>query len=875
MTEPTRPADLTYVERFLSDWRPLSPNRIASFIQSVPHAGDDLLIAIITADGREHFGHKLCPPLERYVDLFPQLFENEQPLRTIVDSWLPSDVASRHKHLADLRRGAPEVMERYQADRQLDQSRDSQDDRDDDVLTLEAVKSMRQLADFKLLRGVGKGAFGHVYLAKDETLDRCVALKVSRQGEAEGRILAKLNHPNIVRVYRQQTFRGLHLLAMQFVVGHTLRNLMDANFPGDRHQWRARDILQWSQNIKTPDGVHESDTAKLTIDPDWNHTTLCVHLISTIASALHHAHQRGVLHQDIKPANILLDRQCNALLTDFNVASVGKVPSDTVAGTLSYMSPENLQLILGVGSGETLADIRSDIYSLGTVLYELISGTKCSAVDTGGDQQKLTAQLLAQRLRKAPASLSDLPGGSHGLVAIINQALQPLPSDRYQTAAEFASDLRAWKDGTPIEYARVTHFGEKLVRQIRFHRKQAVLASIGLLAVLLGTGMKISHERSKLNQTVSLVSQAKEELDAGNGAGAAERIGAAKSRMTSVSLLRWIEPPRCISVEMELNQIASRISQFELQRFVSQFGEHKLLSLQPDVAASGTDLIDNTLMSYGVLQRDDWQSRSPYADLTESQKTSVSENITELLIVSLMQSRQAKRGTDQEYQLALSRLPKEHQDLPIVDALRSGTDTQYQPGPIDEVSDSFAAYLNGVLLALRGDDAAAHAWLDHSIRRRRAGQQPRFWAYYWNGVICQRLEDETAATVNYGICIGLRPDFTWPVFNMGLLCAQTGKRQLAQEYFEQSIELNEQFVASYVALGALFYRQEKFDQCHAIYQLAIKRGLDSADLQVGLAMLALRKQDNTLAAHHLKSALAIDPNNARALQLQNQISRSE
>jgi WD40 repeat protein/tRNA A-37 threonylcarbamoyl transferase component Bud32 len=311
--------------------------------------------------------------------------------------------------------------------------------------------ALQKLGRFELLGVLGHGAFGTVYKARDAELHRTVAVKVPRAGNLAGpqemdrflreaRSAAQLRHPSIVTVHEVGQRDGLPYLVSDFVPGVTLADLLSARRPGFRE---------------------------------------AAELVAAVADALQYAHEQGVVHRDIKPSNIMIGDDGRPCVMDFGLAKreTGEITMTVegqVLGTPAYMSPEQAR-----GEGHAV-DGRGDVYSLGVVLYQLLTGE----LPFRGTQRMLLHQVLQDEPRP-PRSLNDrIP---RDLETVCLKAMAKEPARRYQTARVFADDLLHWLQGEPIQ-ARPVRSIEKLWRWCRRNPKVASLtaAVLGLLVLVAG-----------------------------------------------------------------------------------------------------------------------------------------------------------------------------------------------------------------------------------------------------------------------------------------------------------------------------------------------------------------------------------------------------
>jgi hypothetical protein len=345
------------------------------------------------------------------------------------------------------------------------------------------------LGDFRIVREIGRGGMGVVYEAVQLSLGRRVALKVlpfaaglnARQLQrfkTEAHAAAQLHHGNIVPVYAVGSERGVHFYAMQIIDGrpldavvHELRGDAPAD-PDATTEYRAG-----------PTAVDTSKRDAKTGQPrDWFRTS--ARIAEQVATALDYAHDAGVVHRDIKPANLLLDAKGNVWVTDFGLAQVsadaGLTQTGDVLGTLRYTSPEQ-------ASGRRVGvDHRTDIYSLGATLFELLT---LEPMVPGSDRPAILHGVLhddptpPRRIdRSIPAELE----------TIVLKAVAKLPAERYVTAGEMAADLRRFLDGRPILARRPTLYdrGKKWVR-----RHPGVIGTAVLLLAVGVVGLGISTAR--------------------------------------------------------------------------------------------------------------------------------------------------------------------------------------------------------------------------------------------------------------------------------------------------------------------------------------------------------------------------------------------
>jgi serine/threonine protein kinase len=408
---------------------------------------------------------------------------------------------------------------------------------------------IERLGDFRILREIGRGGMGVVYEAEQESLGRHVALKVLPAASVaspnrlarflrEAQAAARLHHTNIVPIFGVGQQDGLRYYVMQLILGQGLDQVLStlSQAPssnrtvacGERNQtqvWKrtsaAFSAAEAAQRLRvvspTPDPVAPASAAA---EPtaaaageapdDYRYWRSVARIGLQVADALEYAHRQGTLHRDIKPANLLLDERGTVWVADFGLAKLADhedlTHSGDMVGTLRYMAPEQF-------SGK--ADARSDVYSLGLTLYELLTLRPAFG-------EKDRRSLIRQVTQEEPARPRKLnPAVPLDLETIVVKAIACHPEHRYQSAGELAADLKCYLEDRPIRARRTTLAG-RLWRWCRRNRAVAALTGTAL-SLLLAVAVVASVGYLRTNQALARVSIEREHAETERARTKAER----------------------------------------------------------------------------------------------------------------------------------------------------------------------------------------------------------------------------------------------------------------------------------------------------------------------------------------------------------------
>ena len=714
------------------------------------------------------------------------------------------------------------------------------------------------LAGFRIIQELGRGAFARVYLAEEIHLGgRLVAIKVSRAEGDEPRILARLQHANIVPVHSvcDDSATGLRVLCMPFFGGANLAQVLDtagglttagragrslvdaldlisrrqpsiatefvrpvstrsrstngASVPARQAGGRSTTSIGPTSELRMPAGMsaaHGSTNvfglrsllsrivggatavpaapAELGLDDDPHQPALqflreatavqaAVWIAARLAEGLDHAHSRGLLHRDLKPANILLAADGTPMLLDFNLsvesqpqATHGEIGRALLGGTLPYMAPEHLQAFSHRGSeGLDAIDERADIYALGLILFELLSGDHPFPVPSpapGLAPSDVIGEMI--EARREPASLNArCPQVPWSLDALVAKCLEFEPGRRYARARDLAEDLRRFLDDLPMKYTPEPSVRERAAKFARRHRTLCSSTSIALisLAFILALGAAVAAVHGGMQ---------------------------------------------------------GLMARFQRQAFERDFVEAQFLL--NTAGASDRHLAAGLIKADELFTRldlDEGRAR-PGADwfprLTDAEQRRIREQAVELTILEartrvLLASR---RGTEADRQAAMkraiARLDAAERVLDRAPSALFSERARYHAalgdGSLAENDRRRAALaqpqtchdwtLLGTTLLAAGDPAAAEDALRHALRLDCTS----FWAWFAMGHCHYAQGRFLQASGDFSTCTALGSPFAWAHFNRGLALARAGLLDSARDAYDHAVRLDPDFTEALV-----------------------------------------------------------------------------
>jgi serine/threonine protein kinase/tetratricopeptide (TPR) repeat protein len=734
-----------------------------------------------------------------------------------------------------------------------------------------------RLGDFLLLVELGRGLQGRVFLARQASLsDRPMVLKLIPQESREHLSLSRLQHSHIVPLYAVQDdpVRHLRLLCMPYFGGITLARLLQLVRDRSAQPGTARVVVRaLSQETTVQSNWPILNPAKAFLEQLSFVQAICW-MGACLADALAYAHVRGIVHLDLKPSNVLWAGDGQPMLLDFHLAreplAVNHQGLEGLGGSRPYMSPEHEMAFAAAKEGRPIpaaVDERSDVYSLGMVLYEALGGALTHAPASGLDAGK------CEPLRP----LHDgNPHVSIGLSDIIHRCLAFDPNERYSSATAVADDLRRHLNDLPLRGVRNRSLRERW-RKLRRRRPHAVALAAMLAIVLTATAAAgigaWNHVAQKADEVRAALREGEQLIGQGRHADAADAFQRGMRLVDGVPWTAELKQKLANgSQSAKLAQAAAdhgRLVQ-ELHRQADQIRfQYSAESLPP----SQLRAIAEACQRWWNKRLDLWTRLGP--ETAAALRQQVQSDLLDLAIFRA--------------ELAVHLAPADARDDARQNALRVLTDASALFGTnavldreqkrlsaggvavkdarIAEPETPWEMYALGRSLYRSGDLEGAGRQFEKAVERRPQD----LWANYYWGLCAYRLGRWEDAVTAFTACSALAPSSAACVYNRALAYSALGQRKRARADYGRALEVEPSLAAAALNRGILHFQAQRYDAAIADFQRALGNGADPASVHYNLALVYRDQGELSDAQRCLERALEHAPEHKEARALMEEL----
>ncbi len=718
-----------------------------------------------------------------------------------------------------------------------------------------------ELFGFRLRRPLGSGAFARVYLAEQPDLAcRQVVLKVSATEGSEHHTLARLQHTNIVPIFsvHEDERAGIRAVCMPYFGGGTLSQVLERLWTRPTPPTMGAQLVEALEEIGSPapgagserpgDGAgseprtHEppaDSQTPLTLMRGLSYYKAVAWIVGQLAEGLHHAHQRGILHRDVKPSNILLSAEGQPLLLDFNVAQemTASTAQAILGGTVAYAAPEHLVALRDCTPDLIRrVDRRSDVYSLGLVLAEMVTGGHL--FEQGGSYSARTTQIDAmavERIRNTPSLRQIRRDVPWTLESIARKCLASDPARRYQQSDHLADDLRRFLEDRPLKYAPELSRVEQVRKLFRRHPRLTTSSSVLVAAlIVIGTvGAALMGARSHLAEARSQLGKARaQERKRAHDAGAVRALCLVNTTLGPLDHLR-----------------------------------------------QGIAVCEETLALYHLPDGRPCDAHPDWSNLAAEDRRQLAEDRRELLLLLAGARVRLARGDRPTLVHSLALLDEADAIPGLIPSKALWHDRasyfsqlgQTEPARIAEdrartipAASAREHYLLAISYSRHGgadDYRKAVAELNEALKL-----QPRhYWSAMQRGICHMELGEFALSLGDFGTCTGLWPEHSWGYFNRGYVLDRMGMKADAIDDYTAALDRDKSFVAAMVNRGLARLELKQFGPALTDFDRALAWG-DRADAPLlagrGLALEALGRHDEADASFRRAFAMAPHPDPA-------------
>lgn len=731
-----------------------------------------------------------------------------------------------------------------------------------------------QLGDFQLVAELDRGSAGRVFLATQPSLsDRPVALKLTASRGHEHLSLARLQHAYIVPLHLVQDFpeRGLRALCMPYVGGMSLARVLAALAdvpPASRCGRHVSDVLRDRSPVA---GAVPGQGPAVRFFARASYVQTVCWIGACLADALDYAHQRGLLHLDVKPANVLLAADGQPMLLDFHLAREPIEPRATalpwMGGTLGYMSPEQHAALAAVQTGVPLPtgiDARADVYSLGMLLYEALGGP----VPSPHDESSTAPMRPAAVVERADLSCFNSQV-SPGLQGIIHKCLAADPNERYADAASLAEDLRRHLAHLPLKEVANRNLTERW-RKWRGRSPHALTRAALLVSTLAAvTTLGLGYVSRREHAADAALVAGRQHRQAGDHDLATQAF---QRGLSALEGLPWRDSA-ADELQAELSQTRRAAVAQRLGRLVDRLRILDAGNSQP--AAIGAELATGC--------RDLWAARHklrapdgvPHDAATQRQ---VEADLADLAIFwADLQRRLAKADTLPAARRAALATLTEAEDLfgPSPALLYERQQVAEELALTDVASRAKHQlaelpprtgrehYALGRALLCDGNLAAAGRQFQRAIER----EPQSFWSHFYYGTCAFRQGEHREAVQAFAVCAALSPQRAECVYNRALAYTALGEPDRALRDYDRALELDPGLANACLNRALLHCQGQRYEQAESDLRRSLEQGADPAKVHYTWGLVHLAQNQRTAALGSVRTALAHTPQHAEALAL--------